>query len=129
MRSEKDKQFHSNPSQGKNYGHYSPPIPASMLAQMAAMKLQEEEQEKEKNSNRSESTSSNRQETKDTQIQKSITGRTTTMLVQEDMQGVLTMTSRGEGQIASKRPRMELDTNSSKDTTMAGPAMQANQGQ
>jgi hypothetical protein len=129
MRAEQDRQFHSNPSQGKNYGHYSPTIPASMLAQMAAMKLQEEEQENKKNSTRSEGTSNNRQGTKDTQVQKSITSKTTTMLIQEDIQGVLTLTNRGEGQNESKRPRMELETNSSKDTTMTGPAMQASQGQ
>jgi hypothetical protein len=39
IREDKDKQFHSNPSQGKNFGHYSPPIPASMFEQMAAMKI------------------------------------------------------------------------------------------
>ncbi|GAU24560.1 hypothetical protein TSUD_149010 [Trifolium subterraneum] len=39
---EKDKKFHSNPSHSKTFGHYSPPIPASMLAQMEAMKIQEE---------------------------------------------------------------------------------------
>jgi hypothetical protein len=129
MRAEQDRQFHSNPSQGKNYGHYSPTIPASMLAQMAAMNLQEEEQENKKNSTRSEGTSNNRQGTKDTQVQKSITSKTTAMLIQEDIQGVLTLTNRGEGQNESKRPRMELETNSSKDTTMTGPAMQASQGQ
>jgi hypothetical protein len=85
MRAEQDRQFHSNPSQGKNYGHYSPTIPASMLAQMAAMKLQEEEQENKKNSTRSEGTSNNRQGTKDTQVQKSITSKTTAMLIQEDI--------------------------------------------
>jgi hypothetical protein len=114
MRAEQDKQFHSNPSQGTNYGHYSPTIPASMLAQMAAMNLQEEEQENKKNSTRSEGTSNNRQGTKDTQVQKSITSKTTAMLIQEDIQGVLTLTNRGEGQNESKRPRMELETNSSK---------------
>jgi hypothetical protein len=100
-----------------------------MLAQMAAMKLQEEEQEIKKNSTRSESTPSKRQGTQDTQIQKSITSKPASMLMQVDIQGVVTMTNRGVGQNASKRPRMELESNSSKDTTMAGPAMQASQGQ
>jgi hypothetical protein len=84
VRSDKDKQYHSNPSQGKNYGHYSPPIPASMLAQMAEMKLQEEEQEKEESSPRPKNTYSNRQEPREPQIQKSITRRTTTRLVQAE---------------------------------------------
>ncbi|PNX60790.1 hypothetical protein L195_g052112, partial [Trifolium pratense] len=39
---EKDRKFYSNPSHSKTFGQYSPPIPASMLAQMAAMKIQEE---------------------------------------------------------------------------------------
>ncbi|GAU25523.1 hypothetical protein TSUD_280080 [Trifolium subterraneum] len=39
---EKDRKYHSNPSQSKTFGQYNPPIPASMLAQMEAMKLQEE---------------------------------------------------------------------------------------
>jgi hypothetical protein len=129
MRSETDKQYHSNPSQGSNYGHYSPPIPASMLAQMAEMKLQEEEQEKEESSTRQQTTHSNRKETRDTQIQKSITRRTTTRLVQEERQGGLTMISQAEGQNASKRPRMELEDNVCSDTTMAGSVMQASQGQ
>jgi hypothetical protein len=129
MRSETDKQYHSNPSQGSNYGHYSPHIPASMLAQMAEMKLQEEEQEKEGSSTRQQTTHSNRQETRDTQIHKSITRRTTTRLVQEERQGGLTMISQAEGQNASKRPRMELEDNVCSDTTMPGPVMQASQGQ
>jgi hypothetical protein len=38
---EKDRKYHSNPSQSRSYGQYSPPIPASMLAQMEATKTQE----------------------------------------------------------------------------------------
>jgi hypothetical protein len=37
---DKDKKFYSNPSQSPNFGHYSPPVPAALLAQLAAMKLQ-----------------------------------------------------------------------------------------
>jgi hypothetical protein len=40
---ERDRKYHSNPSQSRNYGQYSPLIPASMLAQMEAMKIQEEQ--------------------------------------------------------------------------------------
>ncbi|MCI38781.1 hypothetical protein A2U01_0060010, partial [Trifolium medium] len=39
---EKDRKFHSNPSLSRTFGQYSPPIPASMIAQMQAMKIQEE---------------------------------------------------------------------------------------
>ncbi|GAU48067.1 hypothetical protein TSUD_404950 [Trifolium subterraneum] len=37
---EKDRKFYSNPSHSPNFGKYSPPVPASLLAQLAAMKLQ-----------------------------------------------------------------------------------------
>jgi hypothetical protein len=38
---DKDKKFYSNPSQSPNFGTYSPTVPASLLAQMAAMKVQQ----------------------------------------------------------------------------------------
>jgi hypothetical protein len=37
---EKDRKYYSNPSQSKNFGHYSPPVPADLLAKLAAMKVQ-----------------------------------------------------------------------------------------
>ncbi|PNY00123.1 hypothetical protein L195_g023399 [Trifolium pratense] len=37
---EKDKKFYSNPSHSPNFGKYSPPIPASLIAQLVAIKLQ-----------------------------------------------------------------------------------------
>ncbi|GAU38621.1 hypothetical protein TSUD_276590 [Trifolium subterraneum] len=36
---DKDKRFHSNPSHSKNFGHYSPPVPADLLEKLAAMKV------------------------------------------------------------------------------------------
>jgi hypothetical protein len=36
---EKDRKYYSNPSQSPNFGHYSPLVPASLLAQLAAMKI------------------------------------------------------------------------------------------
>ncbi|MCH84338.1 zinc CCHC-type-like protein [Trifolium medium] len=36
---EKDRKFYSNPSHGKNFGHYSPPVPADLLEKLAAMKV------------------------------------------------------------------------------------------
>jgi hypothetical protein len=36
----KDRKFYSNPSHGPNFGQYSPPVPTSLLEQLAAMKLQ-----------------------------------------------------------------------------------------
>jgi hypothetical protein len=40
----KDRKFHNNPSMAKNYGSFSPPIPASMLEQMAAMKIKDDQE-------------------------------------------------------------------------------------
>jgi hypothetical protein len=37
---EKDKKYYSNPSHGKNFGQYSPPVPEDLLAKVAAMKVQ-----------------------------------------------------------------------------------------
>ncbi|GAU44439.1 hypothetical protein TSUD_129330 [Trifolium subterraneum] len=45
---DKDRKFYSNPSQSPNFGKYSPKVPASLAAQLAAMKLQTQNQ-KEKN--------------------------------------------------------------------------------
>jgi hypothetical protein len=36
----KDQKFYSNPSHSPDFGKYSPPVPASLLAQLAAMKIQ-----------------------------------------------------------------------------------------
>jgi hypothetical protein len=35
----KDRKFYSNPSHNPNFGHYSPPVPTSLLEKLAAMKL------------------------------------------------------------------------------------------
>jgi hypothetical protein len=37
---EKDRKFYSNPSQAKNFGKYSPPVPQDLLEKLAAMKVQ-----------------------------------------------------------------------------------------
>jgi hypothetical protein len=36
---DKDKKFHSNPSHGKNFGQYSPPVPSDLLEKLAALKV------------------------------------------------------------------------------------------
>jgi hypothetical protein len=38
----KDRKYHNNPSMSKEFGHFNPPIPTSMIEQMKAMKIQEE---------------------------------------------------------------------------------------
>jgi hypothetical protein len=45
---DKDRKFYSNPSHSPNFGKYSPKVPASLVSQLAAMKLQTQNQ-KEKN--------------------------------------------------------------------------------
>ncbi|PNY16051.1 cysteine desulfurase mitochondrial-like [Trifolium pratense] len=37
---EKDRKFYSNPSHSPNFGKYSPPVPEALIAQLAAIKLQ-----------------------------------------------------------------------------------------
>lgn len=39
---DQDKKFYSNPSHSPNFGTYSPTVPESLLAQMAAMKVQQQ---------------------------------------------------------------------------------------
>ncbi|MCH88827.1 hypothetical protein A2U01_0009720 [Trifolium medium] len=39
---EKDRKFYSNPSHAKNFGQYSPPVPADLLEKLAAMKVQQQ---------------------------------------------------------------------------------------
>ncbi|GAU35256.1 hypothetical protein TSUD_323930 [Trifolium subterraneum] len=41
---QKDNFFYNNPSQSPNFGHYNPLVPASLSAQLAAMKLQSHNQ-------------------------------------------------------------------------------------
>jgi hypothetical protein len=36
---EKDKKFYSNPSQARNFGQYSPPVPSDLLEKLAAMRV------------------------------------------------------------------------------------------
>ncbi|MCH83803.1 hypothetical protein A2U01_0004629 [Trifolium medium] len=40
---DKDKKYYSNPSHSKDFGHYSPHVPADLLAKLAAMKVQSEQ--------------------------------------------------------------------------------------
>jgi hypothetical protein len=129
IRDDNDKQFHSNPSQGKNFGHYSPPIPASMLEQMAAMKLQEEAQEERSRQDANNEPRNNMQKPREGQCQKSMVRRSNTSLMQVQAQETMVITEHREGQLAAKRPRMEIETSPTIDTIMAGPVKQASQGQ
>jgi hypothetical protein len=63
------------------------------------------------------------------QNQKSMVRRTIASLMQVQPQETMLITEQREGQIAAKRPRMEMETSTTKDTIMAGPAEQASQGQ
>jgi hypothetical protein len=52
----RDRKLYSNPSQSPNFGKYSPPIPAALIAQLTAMKINhkrpmEQDQSQAKNCN------------------------------------------------------------------------------
>jgi hypothetical protein len=36
---DKDRHHYSNPSHGKNFGHYSPPVPSDLLERLAALRV------------------------------------------------------------------------------------------
>jgi hypothetical protein len=95
-----------------------------MLAQMAAMKLQENEHAQKGSGTKTD----NMQETRKVQIQKNIVSKSPTIMMQEDRQRNLVVINREEGHMAAKRPRMELETSTMYDTIMAEPAQKANQG-
>jgi hypothetical protein len=40
---DKDRKYYSNPSQAKNFGQYSPPVPNDLLEKLAALKVQQKE--------------------------------------------------------------------------------------
>ncbi|GAU39201.1 hypothetical protein TSUD_270440 [Trifolium subterraneum] len=115
---EKDRKYHSNPSQSKNFGLYSPTIPASMIAQMEAMKLQEE-------ANKEGLNSSNRQKTSSNGDGRGVWHRTIrhTAQIQDntDANNNTTPTS------IVKRLRMDDSWIQSSNNNMAGPAGQASQ--
>jgi hypothetical protein len=105
----KDRKYHSNPSMSKDFGQFSPPIPASMLAQMKAMKIQDDMEEASAQ-NMAESPRNH-----NTQPQK-----------QSEELGQNKMIT------PTKRPRLSNTSNldlTQEDTLMAGPAEQASQWQ
>jgi hypothetical protein len=119
---EKDKRFHSNPSKGSNFGQYSPPIPASMVEQMAAMKLQEEAEER---AQATAETPTNQPSNNGIQMSRYIrhTPRTGTITLMDNM----VLDKAVETHTHVKRPRLEADNINTKNITMAGPDQQASQ--
>jgi hypothetical protein len=59
---EKDRQFFSNPSQSPNFGTYSPSMPASLLSQLAAMKINNPQNQNNNTTPKPHTTTSNQQE-------------------------------------------------------------------
>jgi hypothetical protein len=59
---EKDRQFFSNPSQSPNFGTYSPSVPASLLSQLAAMKINNPQNQNNNTTPKPHTTTSNQQE-------------------------------------------------------------------
>ncbi|GAU48571.1 hypothetical protein TSUD_137560 [Trifolium subterraneum] len=72
----KDRKYYSNPSQSPNFGHYSPLVPASLLAQLAAMKLQTQDPMTNNNGNQQQSNREGHREDQATTDQTQTTGRT-----------------------------------------------------
>jgi hypothetical protein len=101
---EKDKNFYSNPSKGSNFGHYSPPIPASMLEQMAAMKIQEEAEETDQHTTETpnDPTSNNGMQSNRYRRQPPRTNQITYM-------DNMVLEKAEEAHVNSKRPRLEAD--------------------
>jgi hypothetical protein len=115
---EKDKRYHSNPSQGSNYGQYNPPIPATMLEQMAAMKIKEENEAAEQNQSEDHHQNS---------PQKSRFRRQTPKTGQVNPAESMVLAHIEEHHMTTKRPRQEEASKEAKDIIMAGPAQQASQ--
>ncbi|PNX89421.1 hypothetical protein L195_g045540, partial [Trifolium pratense] len=115
---EKDRKYHNNPSLPRTFGKYSPLIPASMLAQMEAMKIQEEASEEgSRSSNKTNNATPTTQTRDDTG-----TWHRTTINNYESMEPIEVPTM-AEAQPIVKRPRME----DNKTIQMEGPAGQASQ--
>jgi hypothetical protein len=113
---EKDRKYHSNPSQSKSYGQYSPPIPASMLAQMEAMRIQEEKTEEGSSSSHG------------TQLTQEGGDRSTWHRTNRQYQKTIEhMDIDTTQQAMVKRPRVETEGVGSTTNLMAGPAEQASQ--
>jgi hypothetical protein len=129
----KDKKHYSNPSKAANFGTYSPPIPASMLEQMAAMKLKDD-LEAEASHNSSQQKKKGAQST-----QTGATGLNTkpakSLSLTEQQSCVMHSTvenGMGPQLLHTKRQRVEITssngmTGTMEDTYMAGPAEQAGQ--
>jgi hypothetical protein len=106
----KDRKYHSNPTMARDYGSFSPPIPATMMEQMAAMKLQDDmENEEQQAKEKSPSTQATQQYTMNTQL------TTTTVFTQAKRQ-------RRDSNSPTTMDEMMGD-----DCNMAGPVKQASQ--
>jgi hypothetical protein len=116
----KDKKYHSNPSMAKNYGSYSPFIPAAMLKEMAAMKIKDDQEAACNQSNRNTDTEAS-----------STPSNTTTGQHNSANSQIITNKSINQ----AKRQRMDSNNPTNVDITMvescsmAGPARQASQPQ
>jgi hypothetical protein len=111
---EKDRKFYSNPSLSKTVGQYSPPIPESMLAEMTAMKIQEEGEVENATSSRDTQTGDGR----------SVWHRTTRTTCSTSQ--AMEMVSNSEA-ILTKRQRIEEGCGAITKNQVAGPAGQASQ--
>jgi hypothetical protein len=119
---EKDKKYYSNPSRGSNFGQYSPPIPASMVEQMTAMKLQEEAEERAKQST---DIPTNQEGINGFQSHRYI--RHLPRTEQLTYKDTMVLDKAEEVHVTGKRLRLDADTKTTQTNLMAGPAQQASQ--
>jgi hypothetical protein len=104
----KDKKYHSNPSMSKDFGHYSPPIPASILEQMQAMKIQDDKEAARPQQHKTSHNTHNHQDNAN----------------KPPAQSMLTPTKRQRVNLASSSSQNEMML---EDTQMAGLGKQASQ--
>jgi hypothetical protein len=121
---EKDKKYYSNPSKSKTFGQFSPPIPASMLAQMQAMKIAEEGGVSQ--SSNVEQQTSPQHEQQETSDGKSVWHRTR-RINNATGKEAMEISSTTALQNMAKRPRTNENGAETEGNQMAGPAGQASQ--
>jgi hypothetical protein len=118
---DKDRKFHSNPSLSKSFGQYSPPIPPSMLAEMAAMKIREDTEEQNHNPSTSQQHRSQAAQTGDGKGVWHRANRGTVNTAQ------LMEINYNKEAIMVKRPRIDEEWVETTENQLAGPAEQASQ--
>jgi hypothetical protein len=109
----KDRKFYSNPSHNPNFGQYSPPVPTSLLEQLAAMKLQKTNAADSQQSNYTHTnTHQNQSHSPHQKVMIVTQGGTQRMEINGSHQETFTSTNSNSNQITpAKRQKMESEIN------------------